>query len=273
MSTSAPERDSSATMGISAILVPTEYASAPALLQAAGGVAPNERTVLMHSDSTPNTTEETTEEVPYGCCRCGCGQKTEIARRTRIAFGWRSGEPKPYARGHHQRRINTVRAHPADPEKVLIQLTKGAVAVIDRDDLPLIRQNAWRLWQGPRGETYAASSTTNQLMHRVILGVRGDQCVDHINHDGLDNSRGNLRIATVSQNGANRILSKNNTSGFKGVSRHVGAWRAMIQKTYLGRFATAEAAARAYDDEARRIFGAYANLNFPSDEDDSEGRA
>lgn len=112
-------------------------------------------------------------------------------------------------------------------------------------------------------------------LHRVILGAPKGVEVDHINGDGLDCRRENLRLATHLQNGKNRRPSVNNTSGFKGVCRNRRnvrkVWRAEIwtggrrngRHIFLGCFETAEAAARAYDEAAIRLHGRFARLNFP----------
>ncbi len=92
--------------------------------------------------------------------------------------------------------------------------------------------------------------------------------IDHVNGNGADNRRANLRIATRSQNGANRGPQKNNTSGYKGVSRDKQRWQASITVMgvchRIGGFDTPEEAAVAYDIRAREVFGEYAKLNLPN---------
>ena len=93
--------------------------------------------------------------------------------------------------------------------------------------------------------------------------------VDHANGNKADNRIGNLRLATRSQNNQNVRSAKNASSNFKGVTWDASRnkWIAGIKKDYkrhnLGRFDTAEAAARAHDDAALRLYGEYAKLNFP----------
>lgn len=104
-------------------------------------------------------------------------------------------------------------------------------------------------------------------MHRQILGEPAGREVDHENLDGLDNQRINLRIATRGQNQHNRGRYRSNTSGYIGVSWREShqKWRARInvngEQEHLGYFDTAEAAANAYDEAARRLHGFFARTN------------
>lgn len=101
---------------------------------------------------------------------------------------------------------------------------------------------------------------------RVLLDAPAGVFVDHIDQDPLNNTMANLRLVTVSQNGANRKSQKNIT-GFKGVYFVRGRYTASCRKekkTYFnGQYGTAEEAAKARDELAIRLFGEYASLNFP----------
>jgi hypothetical protein len=106
-------------------------------------------------------------------------------------------------------------------------------------------------------------------MHRQILDAAEGKFVDHINHNGLDNRRANLRIVTKEQNNWNkRKYFGNYSSRYKGVSRpkNCGKWRAKIfykgKGIFMGYFDDEESAAKAYDAKARELFGEYAALNF-----------
>lgn len=87
--------------------------------------------------------------------------------------------------------------------------------------------------------------------------------VDHIDCNGLNNTRDNLRIASPMQNNANAKRQKNNTSGYKGVKASRNKWEARItfkKKTiFLGLFNTPEEAHKAYCEAAEKYFGVFMN--------------
>ena len=158
---------------------------------------------------------------------------------------------------------------------VEIKLTKGYVAVVDDCDADLAAQK-WHVMVSAR-TAYAKRGFWNgkgasaEYMHRVILGrllgrdLRPEEFCDHINGDGLNNCRNNLRVASPEQNSANHRLSRANTSGYKGVyqCKRTGKWKAHISeggKTKgLGYFNTPEDAHRAYVEAALEKSGEYAN--------------
>jgi hypothetical protein len=105
-------------------------------------------------------------------------------------------------------------------------------------------------------------------MHRLVLHLPPRlPSVDHVNGDGLDNRRSNLRTASFAGNAHNRGLSSNNRSGFKGVGFESKTGRAVayIKLGYrtrrLGTFDTPRDAALAYDEAALRLHGEYARTN------------
>lgn len=106
-------------------------------------------------------------------------------------------------------------------------------------------------------------------MHRQITGVVDGMDVDHINGDGLDNRRENLRICSHADNQKSHRkhvswAGKPTASKYKGVHWHRknSKWCAKLANKYIGSFQIEEDAAIAYDNKARELFGAFAKTNF-----------
>lgn len=153
-----------------------------------------------------------------------------------------------------------------------IQLTQGKSATVDDDDYEWLTQWKWSAvhdgnnWYAVRNE--GKQPFRRMLyMHVQIMGTPKGMDTDHIDHDGLNNQRANLRVCTSAQNQHNSRKPVHNSSGYKGVSRRRnGSWIAQITlhgvKTHIGLYATAEEAARAYDRVVREHFGECATVNF-----------
>ena len=161
-----------------------------------------------------------------------------------------------------------------------IPLTQGQYAIVDPEDYEELSKDKWHISRSVRG-VYAVRKfwikeggrlkQKSVSMHRLIIGAREGEIVDHINHKSYDNRKLNLRIATMRQNCWNaRKQRRNCSSKYKGVSwsKKRNQWRARItfkgRVIPLGRFDTEEEAAKAYDGKAREFFGEFAWLNFPA---------
>lgn len=152
----------------------------------------------------------------------------------------------------------------------------GLFALVDDEDYALVSQYEWRVsTDGYAVHNYREGGKNKALlMHRLILGLGpGDLDVDHANHDGLDNRRPNLRVATDSQNRRNSRKQRRGTasSRYKGVSwkRANQRWCASIRVQgkgiSLGYFDAETDAARTYDAAAAHFYGEFACLNFPDE--------
>lgn len=152
-------------------------------------------------------------------------------------------------------------------------LSQGKVALVDDEDYEWLNQWKWYALVNNRGTFYAVRSEYGPqkrktiILHRVILIAPVGMHVDHINGDGLDNRRCNLRLSTNSENLSNRTRTKKNTSGFKGVYWYKSnkKWTAQIcvnfRKIYLGMYDDPKEAAHAYDKAAIEHFGEFAKTN------------
>lgn len=164
-----------------------------------------------------------------------------------------------------------------------IPLSRGEFATVDDEDFEWLNQFRWYYvrcggsWEYALRNVVVGGRRRTQGMHRLILGEVEGRCSDHINGDGLDNQRANLRACTHTENMRNRRKHKNNTSGFTGVHwrNSTKKWRAQIdadgRKRHLGYFDDIEEAARAYDAAALKLHGEFATLNFPVGKVDGSG--
>ena len=152
-----------------------------------------------------------------------------------------------------------------------VPLTRGHVALVDDEDFDAVSALKW-CYDGHGYAVHRFGPGDARRMHRFIMQPRVGLQVDHINGDGLDNRRCNLRVVLPWQNNANQRKTRG-TSEFKGVSWRpdLGKWTAHIKSFgiayYLGVFEDEEEAAQAYDRAAVSLFGAHARLNFPQEMD------
>lgn len=162
----------------------------------------------------------------------------------------------------------------------LIGLTKGYSASVSDEDYDYLVQWKWRVHVTKTGITYAIRServgifrSKNINMHRVVAERMGldasGKDIDHIDHNGINNIRENLRPATRTENLRNRRADFDGLSKYKGVSwsERMNQWQVQIKynehKIHLGNSIDEKYAARMYDYAARKLFGEFASLNLP----------
>lgn len=155
-----------------------------------------------------------------------------------------------------------------------ITLARGEIALISDEDSDLA-QYKWRTDKDgyARRRSWKILRGADERMHRTVMSrvvgytLTPNEKVDHIDNNPLNNVRSNLRLATTAQNGANRRLGSNSTSGYKGVtwSKADSKWKAHIMvsgKTkHLGYFTDVLQAAQAYNEAAISYFGEFALIN------------
>ncbi len=170
-----------------------------------------------------------------------------------------------------------VRPARIEGDVAYITLTKGYVAVIDVEDVPLVGCHNWNAHtKAGTDRVYAvrgfrqAGAEIKVRMHRVIMGEPEGLEVDHRDGNGLNNRKrgdaGNLRVATTAQNQCNQRRSSRNKSGYKGVSwnkkdkRWVAKIKHQRKAIYLGYFATPDAAAAAYAKASAELHGEFGRV-------------
>lgn len=135
--------------------------------------------------------------------------------------------------------------------------------IIDAEDVELIKPYSWSLSKG-RHTQYCKSNQVGPL-HRLVMNAPKGMVVDHINHNGLDNRKSNLRICTNQENICNCEIPKNNKSGCKGVywAKDKNKWTVQVtinNKTiYIGRYTNLEEAIEARKEASKKYYNEFAN--------------
>ncbi len=163
-------------------------------------------------------------------------------------------------------------ANPQNERPRIIPLTRGLFAIVDADDYLWLSKYTW-FAEGTDKNFYAVRKAGGKSikMHRQIMNAPGHLVVDHIDHNGLNNRKENLRICTFAENCRNLRASRHKSSKYKGVHRNkrLKKWAAQItcdHKTHhLGYFHDEIDAAKAYDRAAAELFGEFASLNLPEE--------
>jgi hypothetical protein len=148
--------------------------------------------------------------------------------------------------------------------------TPGYVALVDDEDYERLSKIVWYASPKPNGSAYAFNPGYKEQprvwMHREVISAPKGLLVDHINHNGLDNRKDNLRLATNQQNQFNSRSHKNATSKYKGVSwdSKKKKWRGYIsinkERVHLGWFDDEETAVAEVVKQAKIYYGEFANV-------------
>ena len=156
-----------------------------------------------------------------------------------------------------------------------LKLTQGKIAKIDDCDYEEIKEHSWFAHRSKKKnikDTWYAGTNiriNGKLktihLHTFIMNTPKSYDIDHINGDGLNNQRSNLRICTRSENLRNR-KKVTGTSKYKGVSfyKTTKKWRSQIDGKHLGLYDTEEEAAKVYNNFAICLFGEFAKINLIS---------
>ena len=141
---------------------------------------------------------------------------------------------------------------------------KDKSILIDADDLPRVSEHIWSIKKcGRTWYPFIKQKDKVVTLGRFLLDAQSGQVVDHIDGNGMNNQRNNLRFVTQQQNTWNKRRSRTSSSKFKGVSWHKKShcWRATIRVRgkyeNLGFFQDEAKAAIAYEKRAREVQGIF----------------
>ena len=139
--------------------------------------------------------------------------------------------------------------------------------MFDKEDYDLIKKFCWR---ENISNGYIVTSYNNKTccgMHRMIMGVKDNEYIDHINRNKTDNRKCNLRISTIQQNNCNKDHNNKYSSGHKGISwnKSMNKWETYIDKNYqrirLGYFNNLDEAIRVREEAEDKYFEEYSYNN------------
>lgn len=199
----------------------------------------------------------------YWNCICDCGNKkivkgTSLTRGVTKSCGCLKKDIQYISnnKGLFKSKYNT---YDLTGEYGIGYTFKGEPFYFDLEDYNKIKKYCWCLTCG-----YISNSNHKIRMHRLLMNCKdANLVVDHINHITYDNRKDNLRVCTLSQNGMNKRVQSNNTSGINGVTFDTSAnkWRARICVNHntinLGRFANKSEAINARKEAEKKYFGVY----------------
>lgn len=184
--------------------------------------------------------------------------------------------PCGVCRNFRRRRPPLVRAAPPAPlddKTCYIPLTRGYCAMVDPEDYEWLSRHRWHVKvRGRRRYALRVERGKTIFMHREIMKTPKGMVVDHIDGNGLDNHRANMRNCTPRQNLCNRRPRRDSARRYAGVyqyGRRPGQWCACLRsggrKTRVGPFDSEIEAARARDRLAVERYGLYAWVNLPEE--------
>ena len=201
-------------------------------------------------------------------CDCDCGTKDVLVYKDalldgrQVSCGCFSREQKSKTFSELNRKYNT---YDLSGEYGVGYTSKGEEFYFDLEDYEKIKDYCWRI--DKHGYVVTTKHNHNPSvfgMHNIVMNCFSrENVVDHIYHKTNDNRKNNLRIVTNQQNGMNKKLPINNTSGYIGVTKNKNKWIAQIKingkNTRLGSYLTKNEAIQARKEAEIKYFGEYRN--------------
>ena len=199
----------------------------------------------------------------YWICECDCGNKTSV-RQDSLKSG------RVVSCGCYHKNIASKKStnkkyneYEVCGDVAYLKTSNGDIIKVDLEDLDKINNYCWSKNSVGYAQAREIGKDSIVLMHRIIMSPSNKELVDHINHDKLDNRKLNLRVCSQSDNMANQIISKTNTTGFKGVywDDNRNKWVSQIgyknKNIYLGRYDNKQDAIEAREKAEIEYFGEY----------------
>lgn len=174
-------------------------------------------------------------------------------------------------RGRRKRETELLIQKGRSREGVIVTRS-GREILVDPEDMDVALSLVWHVSSpSPSSREYAVCRVNGRqvFLHNILMKPPPDMTVDHVNRIGADNRRKNMRLATESQQCANRTPKRGSSSKFRGVSLHSKGkkWQVILQVDgklkRFGLYHDEVEAARVADREAKKIYGEFAYLNFP----------
>lgn len=159
-----------------------------------------------------------------------------------------------------------------DKNPVSIELSRGYVSLVDVEDYEYLSHWKWHASERhnvvrARRNDYSNGKHKIVYMHRVIMNAPNGFVCDHIDFNGLNNTKSNLSLCSIQDNSCHARKFRKSSSIYKGVSwnKCKRCWIAYITKNrkiyYLGQYSNEEEAAVAYNKAAVELFGEFAEPN------------
>jgi hypothetical protein len=149
-----------------------------------------------------------------------------------------------------------------------LKLTRGKYAIVDDDIYEIVKDYKWYC----SSVGYAIRNLPREYrkkqkkiyLHRLIMECKKEAIIDHIDQNKLNNQRSNLRLSNYSENRINSKLSKNNKTGFRGISfnQREGKYEVRFGKIYLGRYQDMDKAVEIYNKNLRTKLDATRNIPY-----------
>lgn len=204
-------------------------------------------------------------------CKCDCGKFVEV-----VGIDLRNNHTKSCGCIHNEQLVNRNKGMAKEnvwditsKEYGIGYTSKGEEFYFDKEDFDKIKDYYWMI----NGNGYVVTSNNKKHMHRLIMGVDGEDWtkiqIDHVHGENTkhDNRKFNLRVVNSSQNGMNKPMYANNTSGCTGVywDKSRNRWKVIIQVNkkpkYIGMYKKFEDAKRARKEAEDKYYGEFSYDN------------